>query len=67
MNSKVQEYLEKIDKVIAEGPYRDDWASLSRYSEPEWYKKAKLGCLQCSGFRQRVVSAPDVPGRHEGI
>lgn len=43
MNSKVQEYLEKIDKVIAEGPYRDDWASLSRYSEPEWYKKAKFG------------------------
>ena len=43
MNSKVQEYLEKIDKVIAEGPYRDDWASLSKYSEPEWYKKAKFG------------------------
>lgn len=43
MNSKVQEYLKKIDEVIAEGPYRDDWESLSKYSEPEWYKKAKFG------------------------
>ena len=43
MKEKVQEYLKKIDKVIAEGPYRDDWTSLSRYPEPEWYKKAKFG------------------------
>ena len=43
MNSKVQEYLEKIDKVIAEGTYKDNWASLSKYSVPEWYKKAKFG------------------------
>lgn len=43
MNSKVQEYLKKIDEVIAEGPYKDDWESLSKYTEPEWYKKAKFG------------------------
>ena len=56
MNSKVQEYLEKIDKVIAEGPYRDDWASLSRYSEPEWYKKAKFGIGVFTVFRLSAAS-----------
>lgn len=43
MSGKVQEYLKKIDEVIAEGPYKDDWESLSKYTEPEWYKKAKFG------------------------
>lgn len=43
MNAKVQDYLEKVDQVIAEGPYRDDWASLSRYPVPDWYQKAKFG------------------------
>lgn len=36
-------YLENIDQVIAGGPYKDTWESLSRYEVPEWYKKAKFG------------------------
>lgn len=35
--------LKKIDKVIAQGPYKDTWESLSNYTVPSWYKKAKFG------------------------
>lgn len=43
MEDVAKEYLKKIDEVIAEGPYQDNWASLSQYPEPEWYKNAKFG------------------------
>ena len=36
-------YLETIEQVIAKGPYRDNWESLSAYQVPEWYRKAKFG------------------------
>lgn len=36
-------YLETIERVIAEGPYKDTWESLSAYQVPEWYQKAKFG------------------------
>lgn len=36
-------WLKKIDEVIAGGPYRADWNSLSAYRVPEWYKDAKFG------------------------
>ena len=36
-------HLEKINKVIADGPYSDTWESLCGYPEAEWYKNAKLG------------------------
>lgn len=39
----MQPYLEKIDHVIAEGPFHDNWASLSAYRVPQWYKHAKFG------------------------
>ncbi|MBR1586140.1 MAG: alpha-L-fucosidase [Clostridia bacterium] len=35
--------MQEIDQVIAQGPYQDNWASLSHYEVPEWYKKAKFG------------------------
>ena len=35
--------LEKIDSVIAQGPYEANWASLSRFEVPKWYKNAKFG------------------------
>ncbi|QUI22139.1 alpha-L-fucosidase [Vallitalea pronyensis] len=41
--SKVQAYLTLIDQVIEEGPYQDNWASLSKVKEPAWYKNAKFG------------------------
>ena len=39
----MQEYLRTIDEVIERGPYRADWASLSRYRVPEWYRNDKFG------------------------
>lgn len=36
-------YLGIIEEVIAKGPYRDTWESLSAYQVPEWYRKAKFG------------------------
>lgn len=40
---KLTEYLQKIDAVIAKGPFSADWNSLSQYQVPEWYRKAKFG------------------------
>lgn len=36
-------YLEKINQVIAAGPYSDDWNSLSNYRLAEWYRNSKFG------------------------
>lgn len=38
-----QAWLRKIEEVIAGGPYRDDWDSLSNHRTPEWFRKAKFG------------------------
>ncbi|MCR4806628.1 MAG: alpha-L-fucosidase [Lachnospiraceae bacterium] len=39
----MDEKLHEIDEVIDRGPYKDDWASLSAYRVPDWYKKLKFG------------------------
>ena len=39
----LNDYLEKIDDVIARGPYRAAWESLSEYTVPRWYRQAKFG------------------------
>ena len=41
MNRKL--YLEEIDRVNREGPYRPDWASLAAHPVPEWYREKRLG------------------------
>ncbi|MGL6175294.1 MAG: alpha-L-fucosidase [Cellulosilyticaceae bacterium] len=38
-----QQYLEEIEKVIEEGQYKDNWASLSNHPIPKWYQAAKFG------------------------
>ena len=38
-----QQYLEEIRRVIDQGPYKADWASLSNHPEPDWYKNGKFG------------------------
>lgn len=38
-----QAYLQQIKEVIARGPYRADWASLTDMELPDWFKKAKFG------------------------
>ncbi|WNS45953.1 alpha-L-fucosidase [Paenibacillus sp. MMS20-IR301] len=37
------DYLQLIDDTIKNGPYKDDWNSLSGYPVPEWYRQAKFG------------------------
>lgn len=37
------QYLEEIDRVIAEGPYQAEWESLFDFTAPEWFSKAKFG------------------------
>lgn len=36
-------WLEKIDKVIQQGPYQPDYESLSRHKTPDWFRDAKFG------------------------
>lgn len=38
-----KEYLEKIDAVISNGKYKDNWQSLSNHKTPEWYYRDKFG------------------------
>lgn len=38
-----REYLNQIDRVIADGPFQDNWESLAGYETPAWYRKAKFG------------------------
>ncbi len=42
-NYDMNQKLADIEKVIAEGPYSDDWESLSTYEVPTWYKKLRFG------------------------
>lgn len=35
--------LERVDKVIAQGPFSDTWESLCQYQIPQWYEDAKFG------------------------
>ena len=39
----LQKEMERIDSVIAQGPYSDTWESLCAYQVPSWYKAAKFG------------------------
>ena len=39
----MKDYLKNIDAVIEGGPYGADWASLSRYRVPEWFRRRKFG------------------------
>ena len=36
-------YLKKINDVIANGRYKDTWESLQQYKVPDWYQKARFG------------------------
>lgn len=39
----MEEYLKKIEEVIAQGPYSDTWESLQQYRPPRWYEEMKFG------------------------
>lgn len=38
-----EKYRKRIDEVIARGPYKDTWESLSQWEVPAWFPKAKFG------------------------
>ena len=38
-----EQYLQEIENVIAAGPFRASWQSLSQHKTPQWYYAAKLG------------------------
>ncbi len=38
-----EEYLAQIDRVIEQGPYKADWASLGHFRMPAWFEDAKFG------------------------
>ena len=42
-NYDLPEKINEIQAVIGQGPYRDDWKSLSAYRVPEWYRKLRFG------------------------
>jgi alpha-L-fucosidase len=42
-DQKVQQALTRIDGVIAKGPYQASWASLEKYTPPNWYADSKFG------------------------
>ncbi|MCL2254604.1 MAG: alpha-L-fucosidase [Lachnospiraceae bacterium] len=40
---KRDNYLNQINNVIANGGFKDDWGSLSKFRVPEWFRDAKFG------------------------
>lgn len=40
---QLEDYLKKIEDVIAKGPFQPTWESLSAYEPPKWYQDAKFG------------------------
>jgi alpha-L-fucosidase len=40
---ELQEIMQQIDRVIAQGPFDATWESLANYRVPEWYRRAKFG------------------------
>ncbi len=64
---KIDRYLKQIDEVIAKGPYKADWASLTGMEVPDWFRRAKFGifihwgCTACppsamNGIPERCMS-----------
>lgn len=42
-NYDLSQKLSSIQEVIDQGPYKDDWQSLSAYEVPKWYDKLRFG------------------------
>jgi alpha-L-fucosidase len=41
--NRFQQWIARIDEVIAGGPFSADWESLKSYRIPSWYEDAKFG------------------------
>lgn len=42
-NRKEKEYLEIVDKIIEEGPYKPEWSSLMEAQVPDWFREERFG------------------------
>ncbi len=42
-DKKVEESIQRIEAVVAQGPYSPSWDSLERFKVPKWYEDAKFG------------------------
>lgn len=40
---QIAEYLKTIDEVIENGPFKDNWDSLSNFTVPSWYREKRFG------------------------
>jgi alpha-L-fucosidase len=40
---KLAARLGEVDRTVAQGPFKDDWDSLSAYRVPGWFRDAKFG------------------------
>ena len=36
-------FLDRLERVIAQGPYSDSWESLSQFQPPRWFNRLKFG------------------------
>lgn len=43
MDDQLSRAVADIEQVIAQGSFQDNWASLSQYHVPDWYRDAKFG------------------------
>lgn len=43
MDEKIQEWLQRVDQVVEQGPYHADWLSLGTHAIPHWYQNSKFG------------------------
>jgi len=42
-DKKAEESIQKVEGVIAKGPYSASWESLEKFKVPKWYEDAKFG------------------------
>lgn len=40
---QIADYLKTIDEVIENGPFQDNWESLSNFKVPSWYREKRFG------------------------
>jgi alpha-L-fucosidase len=40
---RVAEAVQKVDAVLAKGPFEPQWASLEKFQVPQWYQDGKFG------------------------
>ena len=43
--SKIDEYLEKVDEVIKNGKFKDNWESLSQFKTPSFLRQKDSASL----------------------